>query len=153
MADNSNSNNNSNEINNKLLLSPPPNKKKGIYNTAVSNNCFHLNKNNLEIKKYSNSSIFKNEQINKNSSYKGTILTLNDLILINQNHEEKNIHEMGCKLLLSGELFFWKEIIISINGIKNSLSKEKNDHVFFGIKNILNNSNESYYDLIFKNIL
>ena len=55
---------------------------------------------------------------------------------------------MGCKLLLSGELFFWKEIIISINGIKNSLSKEKNDHVFFGIKNILNNSNESYNDLI-----
>jgi hypothetical protein len=42
---------------------------------------------------------------------------------------------------------------ISINGIKNSLSKEKNDHVFFGIKNILNNSNESYNDLIFKNIL
>ena len=148
MTDNNNS---INKINNKIMLSPS--KKRGICNTSILNNCIHLNKNNLEIKKYSNSSIFKNEQINKNSSYKGTILTLNDLILINQNHEEKNIHEMGCKLLLSGELFFWKEIIISINGIKNSLSKEKNDHVFFGIKNILNNSNESYYDLIFKNIL
>ena len=148
MADNSNSNNNSNEINNKLLLSPPPNKKKGIYNTAISNNYFHLNKNNLEIKKYSNSLVSKKDQINKNSSNKGTILTLNDLILINQEADGKSMHEMGCKLLLSGELFFWKEIIITINGIKNSLRKEKSDHVFFGIKNMLNNSNEPYNDLI-----
>jgi hypothetical protein len=152
MADNNNSNSNSNsishEINNKLLLSSPPNKKKGIYNTAISNNYFHLNKNNLEIKKYSHSLISKNDQINKNSSHKGTILTLNDLILINQDADEKIMHEMGCKLLLSGELFFWKEIIITTNGIKNSLRKEKSDHVFFGIKNILNNSNESYNDLI-----
>ena len=140
---------NSNEINkisNKILLSPS--KKRGIFNTAISNNYIHLNRNNLEIKKYSNSFISKNEQINMNSSNKGTILTLNDLILINKNPEEKNLHEKGCKLLLSGELFFWKEIILSTNGIKNSLRKEKNGHVFFGIKNVLNNSNESYNDLI-----
>ena len=55
---------------------------------------------------------------------------------------------MGCKLLLSIELFIQKEIIIAINGIKNSLPKEKSDHVFFGIKNMLNNSNEPYNDLI-----
>ena len=138
--------NNSNKISNKISFSPS--KKRGIFNTAISNKYIHLNRNNLEIKKYSNSLISKNEKINRKSYNKGTILTLNDLILINQNSEEKNIHEMGSKLLLSGELFFWKEIIISTNGIKNSLRKEKNDHVFFGIKNILNNSNESYNDLI-----
>ena len=149
MIDNSNnnSNNNSNEINNKLLSSPPINKK-GIHNTAISNNHIHLNRNNLEIIKYSKSLISKNDQKNKNSSNKGTILTLNDLILINQDADEKSMHEIGCKLLLSGELFFWKEIIITTNGIKNSLRKEKSDHVFFGIKNVLNNSNESYNDLI-----
>ena len=139
-----NNNNEINRINNRLLLSP----SKKILNTTISNNYIHLNKNNLEIKKYSNSLISQNKQINNNSSNKGTILTLNDLILINQNPEEKNLYEMGSKLLLSGELFFWKEIIISTNGIKNSLRKEKNDHVFFGIKNILNNSNESYNDLL-----
>ena len=145
MTDNSNTN--SNEINNKLFPSPP-NKKKGIYNTAISNNYIHLNRSNIEIKKYSNSLISKKDQINKNSSNKGTVLTLNDLILMNQEADDKNVHEIGCKLLLSGELFFWKEIIITTNGIKNSLRKEKSDHVFFGIKNILNNSNESYNDLI-----
>ena len=139
-----NNNNEINRINNRLLLSP----SKKILNTTISNNYIHLNKNNLEIKKYSNSLISQNKQINNNSSNKGTILTLNDLILINQNPDEKNLYEMGSKLLLSGELFFWKEIIISTNGIKNSLRKEKNDHVFFGIKNILNNSNESYNDLL-----
>ena len=145
MTDNSNTK--SNEINNKLFSSPP-NKKKSIYNTAISNNYIHLNRSNIEIKKYSNSLISKKDQINKNSSNKGTVLTLNDLILMNQEADDKNVHEIGCKLLLSGELFFWKEIIITTNGIKNSLRKEKSDHVFFGIKNILNNSNESYNDLI-----
>ena len=143
MTDNSNIK----EINNKFLSSPTI-KKKGIYNTTISNSYIQLNRNNLETKKYSNSLISKNEQINKAISNKGTILTLNDLILINQENDEKNMHEIGCKLLLSGELFFWKEIIITTNGIKNSLRKEKSDHVFFGIKNILNHSNESYNDLI-----
>ena len=50
--------------------------------------------------------------------------------------------------MLSGELFFWKEIIISSNGIKTSLRKEKDEHVFFGVKNILNKSGEPYNDLI-----
>ena len=107
-----NNNNEINRINNRLLLSP----SKKILNTTISNNYIHLNKNNLEIKKYSNSLISQNKQINNNSSNKGTILTLNDLILINQNPEEKNLYEMGSKLLLSGELFFWKEIIALYQG-------------------------------------
>ena len=90
----------------------------------------------MEARKQSSSSMIskKNSKIYKENSNKDTILTLNDLVLINQNQEEK-VNEMGSKLLLSGELFFWKEIIIQTNGIKNSLRKEKDDHVFFGIKN------------------
>ena len=88
----------------------------------------------------------KNSKLKENSN-KDTILTLNDLILINQNQEEK-VTEMGSKLLLSGELFFWKEIIIQTNGIKNSLRKEKDDHVFFGIKNKSNYAGAMFNDLI-----
>ena len=70
------------------------------------------------------------------------------MILINQNQEEKNNEIIGSKLLLSGELIFWKDIIISSNGIKNSLRKEKDDHVYFGIKNITNKSGEPFNDLL-----
>jgi hypothetical protein len=109
----------------------------------VANNVF------MEAKKQSSSSMIskKNSKIIKENSNKDTILTLNDLILINQNQEEK-VTEMGSKLLLSGELFFWKEIIIQTNGIKNSLRKEKDDHVFFGIKNKSNYAGAMFNDLI-----
>ncbi len=56
--------------------------------------------------------------------------------------------EIGSKLLLLGELFFWKEIIMQINGIKNSLRKDKDDHVFFGIKNKTNYAGIMYNDFI-----
>ena len=82
----------------------------------------------------------------ESNSNKETILTLNDLVLI-QNHEEK-YSEIGSKLLLSGELFFWKEIILQTNGIKNSLRKEKDEHVFFGLKNKSNFAGALYNDLI-----
>ena len=55
---------------------------------------------------------------------------------------------MGSKLLLSGELFFWKEIILQTNGLKNSLRKDKDDHVFFGLKNKSNYAGVMYNDLI-----
>lgn len=75
-----------------------------------------------------------------------SIITLNSLHL-NQLQEE-TITEMGSKLLLSGELFFWKDIIIETFGMKNSLRKEKDEHVFFGIKNKTNYSGMTYNDLI-----
>jgi len=143
--------------NQSLKDSNSPSKNKDNGDQILSNNHANINKiinNNscknvinsihTEEKKLSSSSIIskKNSKINKD-----TILTLNDLILINQNQEEK-VTEMGSKLLLSGELFFWKEIIIYTNGIKNSLRKEKDDHVFFGIKNKSNYAGVMYNDLI-----
>ena len=135
--------------NQSLKDSNSPKKNKNNCDPIMSNNHMNLNKiinnyssknvtNNLfmEAKKQSSSSMISknNSKLFKENSNKDTILTLNDLVLINQNQEEK-VTEMGSKLLLSGELFFWKEIIIQTNGIKNSLRKEKDDHVFFGIKN------------------
>ena len=128
-------------------------------NIIANNNHANINKvinalnntnNNLEISKnLTSTNILKinNKNLKDSVSNKGTILTLNDLVLINQNQEEK-IYEIGSKLLLSGELFFWKEIILQTNGIKNSLRKEKDDHVFFGLKNKSNYAGVMYNDLI-----
>ena len=148
--------------NQSLKDSNSPKKNKDNCDPNLSNNHINLNKiinhnscknvtTNLfmEARKQSISSMMskKNSKIYKENSNKDTILTLNDLVLINQNQEEK-VNEMGSKLLLSGELFFWKEIIIQTNGIKNSLRKEKDDHVFFGIKNKSNYAGAMFNDLI-----
>ena len=148
--------------NQSLRDSNSPKKNKDTCDPILSNNHMNLNKiiNNyssknvtntlfMEGKKQSSSSMISknNSKLFKENSNKDTILTLNDLVLINQNQEEK-VTEMGSKLLLSGELFFWKEIIIQTNGIKNSLRKEKDDHVFFGIKNKSNYAGAMFNDLI-----
>jgi len=149
--------------NQSLKDSNSPKKNKDNCDPNLSNNHINLNKiinnnNNsknvttnlfMEARKQSSSSMIskKNSKIYKENSNMDTILTLNDLVLINQNQEEK-VNEMGSKLLLSGELFFWKEIIIQTNGIKNSLRKEKDDHVFFGIKNKSNYAGAMFNDLI-----
>lgn len=139
-----------------------PEKNKDNYDSVLPNNHMNISKiishNSsknvntnvfMEGRKQSSSSMIskKNSKIYKENSNKDTILTLNDLVLINQNQEER-VTEMGSKLLLSGELFFWKEIIVQTNGIKNSLRKEKDDHVFFGIKNKSNYNGVMYNDLI-----
>jgi len=118
-------------------------------NKIVNNNNNNINKSIESKKNMSTGSISKiNAKNGKDKmSNKDTILTLNDLVLINQNQEEK-VNEIGSKLLLSGELFFWKEIIIQTNGIKNSLRKEKDDHVFFGLKNKSNYAGILYNDFI-----
>ena len=144
--------------NQKELFSP----KKAMNDTnIISNNHFNIAKvinnasnslihNNLKANKNKSSTNIPkmhNKNANDSISNKGTILTLNDLFLINQNQDEK-FYESGSKLLLSGELFFWKEIILQTNGIKNSLRKEEDDHVFFGLKNKSNYAGVMYNDLI-----
>ena len=133
-----------NNINNTHILSNNHSTISKIINNNSNNNYTEMKKN------YSSSYITKvnNKNAKDNSSNKGTILTLNDLdLFLNQNQEEKNC-EMGSKLLLSGELFFWKEIILQTNGLKNSLRKDKDDHVFFGLKNKSNYAGVMYNDLI-----
>ena len=120
-------------------------------NNKIANNNSNKSNKNLAKKNMSSGNLSK---INVKSvkdlmSNKGTILTLNDLVFINQNQEEDvKMNEIGSKLLLSGELFFWKEIILQTNGIKNSLRKEKDDHVFFGLKNKSNYAGVMYNDII-----
>ena len=82
---------------------------------------------NIKYYKMSSRKICKEPLIHKDS-----VLTLNDLDLYVKIPEEKQ--ENCSKLLLTGELFFDKELIIQTNGLINSMRKMKDDHVFFGIK-------------------
>jgi len=83
--------------------------------------------------------------------HRDSILTLNDLILNVKSQEEK--YENGSKLLLTGELFFYKEIIIQTNGLKDSMRKQKDEHVFFGIKTKNNSSTCFVYNDIIVNYI
>ena len=64
--------------------------------------------------------------------HQDSILTLNDLVVNIKIPEEKLEH--GSKLLLSGELFFYKDLFIQTNGLVNSMRKSKDEHAYFGIK-------------------
>jgi len=79
--------------------------------------------------------------------HKDSVITLNDLVLNLKNTDE--IHENGSKLLISGELLFYKEIIIQTYGLKNTRRKQSDDHVYFGLKNQKNPSScFNYNDII-----
>ena len=78
-----------------------------------------------------------------------SVLTLNDLVVNIKAQEEK--YENASKLLITGELFFDKEIIVQTNGLKNSMRKQKDDHVYFGIKCKLNASSCFVYNDIVVN--
>ena len=78
---------------------------------------------------------------------KDSVITFNDLVLTLKNTDE--IHENGSKLLISGELLFYKEIIIQTYGLKNTRRKQSDDHVYFGLKNQKNPSScFNYNDII-----
>ena len=97
------------------------------------------NLNNIHI---NNNDINVNEQQKKN----GSSLSIHNLNLY-VNNNNSNI-EAGSKLLLSGELFFYKEIILTVHGIKESLRKKTDDIVFFGLKKCLDYKGNSYNDFI-----
>jgi hypothetical protein len=105
-------------------------------------------KNKVEEKKKRKISCSKKDD-NEPLMHRDSILTLNDLVLNIKTQEEKS--ENGSKLLLSGELFFYKEIIIQTTGLKDSLRNEKDNHVYFGVKNKKNYSSCQIYNDIFIN--
>ena len=161
ITENKNFNSSQTQINiNKVDTFAIPNKEESTpsKNNNISNsnlipspikNYYKTYNNSESQKNFPQNNFFKmssSKNCKESNSNKETILTLNDLVLI-QNHEEK-YSEIGSKLLLSGELFFWKEIILQTNGIKNSLRKEKDEHVFFGLKNKPNFAGALYNDLI-----
>ena len=62
--------------------------------------------------------------------------------------EEKEKGIIGPKILLSGELFFGKELIITTNGMINGLRHKNDGLTFFGLKNITDYRGTYYNDFV-----
>ena len=62
--------------------------------------------------------------------------------------EEKEKRIVGPKILLSGELFFGKEIIITTNGMINGLRQKNDGLTFFGLNNITDYRGTYYNDFV-----
>ena len=123
-------------INKELLPKNIFNNKEKLNNTKILILPNNKNKNN------SKKSI---SVIKMNNSYITNLLnetTKNDII-----SEIKDI-ENRKKIILSGELFFGKKIIITPNGLNNNFIKRNERSTFFGIKNLYDFIGNPYNDYL-----
>ena len=139
-----NTKNKENQKNNKKSKSKNKHNKEIIAKKDETMTVEDQNKILSNIFKYRSSS---RKDIRPSIILKDSVITLNDLVLNLKNTDE--IHENGSKLLISGELLFYKEIIIQTYGLKNTRRKQSDDHVYFGLKNQKNPSScFNYNDII-----
>ena len=139
-----NTKNKENQKNNKKSKSKNKHNKEIIAKKDETMTVEDQNKILSNIFKYRSSS---RKDIRSSIIHKDSVITLNDLALTLKNTDE--IHENGSKLLISGELLFYKEIIIQTYGLKNTRRKQSDDHVYFGLKSQKNPSScFNYNDII-----
>ena len=141
-----NTKNKENQKNNKKSKSKNKHNKEIITKKDETMTVEDQNKILSNIFKYRSSS---RKDIRPSIIHKDSVITLNDLALTLKNTDE--IHENGSKLLISGELLFYKEIIIQTYGLKNTRRKQSDDHVYFGLKNQKNPSSCFHYNDIIIN--
>lgn len=141
-----NTKNKENQKNNKKSKSKNKHNKEIIAKKDATMTVEDQNKILSNIFKYRSSS---RKDIRPSIIHKDSVITLNDLVLNLKNTDE--IHENGSKLLISGELLFYKEIIIQTYGLKNTRRKQSDDHVYFGLKNQKNPSSCFHYNDIIIN--
>ena len=141
-----NTRNKENQKNNKKSKSKNKQNKEIIAKKDETMTVEDQNKILSNIFKYRSSS---RKDIRPSIIHKDSVITLNDLVLTLKNTDE--IHENGSKLLISGELLFYKEIIIQTYGLKNTRRKQSDDHVYFGLKNQKNPSSCFHYNDIIIN--
>ena len=141
-----NTKNKENQKNNKKSKSKNKHNKEIIAKKDETMTVEDQNKILSNIFKYRSSS---RKDIRPSIILKDSVITLNDLVLNLKNTDE--IHENGSKLLISGELLFYKEIIIQTYGLKNTRRKQSDDHVYFGLKNQKNPSSCFHYNDIIIN--
>ena len=68
--------------------------------------------------------------------------------IIEEKEKEKDKRIIGPKILLTGELFFGKELIITTNGMINGLRHKNDGLTFFGLKNITDYRGTYYNDFV-----
>ena len=97
---------------------------KNIQNLSISND------NNININDESKKS---QRNLLKLPELKNTVLSLSEIPLLSEMEEKKE--ENFSKLLLTGDLFFGKELIITDSGMINSKKNKKDGFTIFGLRN------------------
>ena len=75
---------------------------------------------------------------------KNNVISISDISFVSENNQKENF----SKLLLTGDLFFNKEIIINENGMINSKRNKKDGYTVFGLKNSIDASGKLNNDFI-----
>jgi len=91
-----------------------------------------------------------NDNISKQNNgltVKKTLLSLSDMSFVSENNEHQK-SENFSKLLLTGDLFFGREIIITDTGMVNSKRNKKDGFTVFGLKNSVDISGQLNNDFI-----
>ena len=97
---------------------------KNIQNLSISND------NNININDESKKS---QRNLLKLPELKNTVLSLSEIPFLSEMEEKKE--ENFSKLLLTGDLFFGKELIITDSGMINSKTNKKDGFTIFGLRN------------------
>ena len=97
---------------------------KNIQNLSISND------NNININDESKKS---QRNLLKLPELKNTVLSLSEIPFLSEMEEKKE--ENFSKLLLTGDLFFGKELIITDSGMINSKKNKKDGFTIFGLRN------------------
>ena len=118
------------------------------HNNNLSNTISKNINNESNIKNSTDDINNMNSNIKIELAKKTEKVSMQDLNIISDNNQKNNDEETGSKLLLSGELFFQKELIINIHGLKNSLRKKTDNIVFFGLKECMDYKGNSFNDYI-----
>ena len=118
------------------------------HNNNLSNTISKNINNESNIKNSTDDINNMNSNIKIELAKKTEKVSMQDLNIISDNNKKNNDEETGSKLLLSGELFFQKELIINIHGLKNSLRKKADNIVFFGLKECMDYKGNSFNDYI-----
>ena len=142
-------NSNKNELNNSIISFDNKNTKKKEFeyhqNTKNNKNDNNQSKNNSSPN--NNSQNINNNEINEINEINPNV-NLTQISFGNLEFSTANNSISSGKLLLKGTLFFNKELIITQNGLVNSLRKKIDGQTFFGTSNAKDYTGTSYNDFI-----
>ena len=132
-------NNNNNDTNNNNLDS-----NNNTNNISNNNNDTNINNNNSN--EHIKNTETNNSKTNSNNKNKDSFLSFSNFPI--SPPQESICIPKELKLILSGSLFFDKEIIITNKGMLNGLRNKEDGQVFFGLKNTKDYTGAYYNDFV-----
>jgi hypothetical protein len=136
--------NNTLKINNNLDISKSKNDDEEKGSATFQKNIQNIiKKNDIRDSNDDNSKPSQSLLINNNNN---TVISISNISFISENQEKKK--DNFSKLLLTGDLFYGKEIIITVTGMIGSKRNKKDGFTVFGIKNTVDHSGHLNNDFI-----